>query len=856
MGSVAENAAISTVVYTAVATDEDGGDTLSYSLSGTDAASFDMNATSGVVTLKASADFETQSSYSMDVTATDSGNLMATKAVTINVADIYEAPIINPEARFTVNGTLSGLKTGESARMVASSQSLGISRVTLLQGDGGHISFTIDDLPPASDYRIQVQSDNNPDGYWGGVLEEEASGSVGWFGATKINLTQNDIMGVHFQLATGYHLTVTITDVNVDDLFEVTAWSATKNGFDWKRTSATGTRFQVVLSGLPAADDYIVSIESPTDGVRGGFYTGERQPLGPFLKAARISLTSDQSITATTANGYSISGTLSNLMDGNSAWVEAWSKETFEQGLVKVMVDGVYTIKGLASAQDYEVCVESNKQAGGCYAGSDTGLTRRHLAMPVDLRHGTKEGIDLALDKENRTITGKVSGLAKGEMAWVEAWSAWTNHWTVTQVRTDSTFELTGLQKAGDYQVTVEAEGYQNPTPVPVSLINNTASIANFNLSKGGSIQGIIMGLVAGNVVTVEVRSSKLKDSRKTTLAASSSAALLYTVEGLADTDDYVAMLRTAKGNFFYDETIDETTAAQRSRKSATTIEISGGSNKNGIDFFNIASAVSYTLSGTITGLTETDGNLVVTLTAWAKEDGFGSTRRIGNGPWSISGLPARNYHLSISVPRYVDQVYSGNEDGSIPNWSTQQGQGTTVTLSADISGLEVNLSPGYTLTGILTNPTGTAVSGIYVNAWDSVQDVGGGVTTRVDGSFEMTGLQEGLYTVEAIADAGRIKKTLTLNQDKDLGTLTLVKAAGTVRGSTTAGSMVFVYNAVGVFVGATVSDSSGAYQIDGLEVDITYKVDVDKDGDFSNMEFTGNATLTTAVPEVMLNLP
>lgn len=90
--SVAENAAISTVVYTATATDVDAGQTLSYSLSGTDAGSFDINASTGVVTLKASANYEAKASYSFNVVATDNGTgtLTDTKEVTVTVTDVND----------------------------------------------------------------------------------------------------------------------------------------------------------------------------------------------------------------------------------------------------------------------------------------------------------------------------------------------------------------------------------------------------------------------------------------------------------------------------------------------------------------------------------------------------------------------------------------------------------------------------------------------------------------------------------------------------------------------------------------------------------------------------------------------
>ena len=67
----------------------------------------------------------------------------------------------------------------------------------------------------------------------------------------------------------------------------------------------------------------------------------------------------------------------------------------------------------------------------------------------------------------------------------------------------------------------------------------------------------------------------------------------------------------TSKGNFFY----NETTGTKRGRNRA--VALTSGTTKTGFDF-DITSAVSYTLSGTISGLTETDNNLIVTVTAWA----------------------------------------------------------------------------------------------------------------------------------------------------------------------------------------------------------------------------------------------
>jgi hypothetical protein len=109
--SVAENAATSTVVYTTTATDIDAGTILTYSLGGTDAGAFNISGSSGAVTLKASADFETKSSYAFNVIATDdgTGNLSDTKAVTLTITNRDEsAPVITSSATATAISENSG----------------------------------------------------------------------------------------------------------------------------------------------------------------------------------------------------------------------------------------------------------------------------------------------------------------------------------------------------------------------------------------------------------------------------------------------------------------------------------------------------------------------------------------------------------------------------------------------------------------------------------------------------------------------------------------------------------------------------------------------------------------------------
>ena len=93
------------------ATDPDAGDTPAYTLGGTDAAFFDIDASTGQLRTQAALDYETRSSYTVTVTASD-GALTATVDVTVTVTNIDEAGTValstdQPPARAEITAALT-----------------------------------------------------------------------------------------------------------------------------------------------------------------------------------------------------------------------------------------------------------------------------------------------------------------------------------------------------------------------------------------------------------------------------------------------------------------------------------------------------------------------------------------------------------------------------------------------------------------------------------------------------------------------------------------------------------------------------------------------------------------------------
>ena len=89
--TVAENDAVA-AVYTVSATDEDSGDSVTFTLTGTGSADFSLNPTTGVVTLTSALNFERTPAYYLTVRASDSNGGVATTSLNVTVVDQNDSP--------------------------------------------------------------------------------------------------------------------------------------------------------------------------------------------------------------------------------------------------------------------------------------------------------------------------------------------------------------------------------------------------------------------------------------------------------------------------------------------------------------------------------------------------------------------------------------------------------------------------------------------------------------------------------------------------------------------------------------------------------------------------------------------
>ena len=179
---LAENTAAGENVGAPVAADDDDtDDSLTYSLGGTDAESFDIVTTSGQIQTKAgvSYDFETRTSYSVNVRVTD-GIAIATIAVTIAVTDELEPPAAPaPPAVLPTAGTTDSLDVSWTAPdntgpaitdYDVQFRAVGEATWTDLPHTGAALSATISGLDADTHYQVQVRATNEEGtGPWSGT---------------------------------------------------------------------------------------------------------------------------------------------------------------------------------------------------------------------------------------------------------------------------------------------------------------------------------------------------------------------------------------------------------------------------------------------------------------------------------------------------------------------------------------------------------------------------------------------------------------------------------------------------------------------------------------------------------------
>ena len=183
--TVAENTGSGVDIGTAVSATDADNDTLTYSLGGTDAASFSIDSTTGQLRTSAALDYETKTSYSVTITVSD-GSLTDTISTTIAVTDVDETP----------SNTAPVFTDGDNTnRSVAENTGAGIDIGTVVSAndtDNDALTYSLGSIDAAS---FSIDSTT-------GQLRTEAA--------------------LDYETKSSYSVTITVSDGSLTDTISVT----------------------------------------------------------------------------------------------------------------------------------------------------------------------------------------------------------------------------------------------------------------------------------------------------------------------------------------------------------------------------------------------------------------------------------------------------------------------------------------------------------------------------------------------------------------------------------------------------------------------------------------------------------
>ena len=283
--SLGENTAAGENIGAAItATDLDSGDTLTYSIDATADAVFDIDDTSGQLKTEAALDYESTTSHTVIVTATDSGNLTDTITVTINITNINEAPTFPTTTDVTLDiaeNTSAGENIGDAVAAT----------------DPDVTSTNIDANPATSNPDVLVYSlvdADDPNADAAAFAIDDETGQL----ETKASLDYENKASytVMVKVSDGTlsdTITVTITIIDVDDTkptVSIDASSDVKNNPQNGAFDVTIT-FSEAVTGFTASDISLTT--TLTEGTGNATVTLKRGNDGDTEYTAEITLPAD-----------------------------------------------------------------------------------------------------------------------------------------------------------------------------------------------------------------------------------------------------------------------------------------------------------------------------------------------------------------------------------------------------------------------------------------------------------------------------------------------------------------------------------------------------------------------------------
>lgn len=525
---------------------------------------------------------------------------------------------------------------------------------------------------------------------------------------------------------------------------QVTAWSYE---MDVYATTYTGGEGEYSFS-LPPSYDYVIAAMHPEYPKR--YFDGKAREedanwldnTGGPIFGADITFTAGGVIKGRI---YIADPDARPLPSHMQVEVSAWSESSQTGGQALTNDEGGYLITGLdPNVNDYILAIYHPGYPAVFYSFSDDGETMNDFVYDPDEATGVapSDTIDriFVLPRAN-AIKGRVTkgGIPVPNIR-VEANSDDNAIWgqTITQLAAsgEPNYQIVGLLD-DYYTVCIYPEnGYPAQCQENIQISSGDVTNIDFELGtlSGNNISGSVTGLPIGETVIINAWSPSLL-SGKQTIVTGNVVSSSYTISGLIPADDYIVELlsdtypyQTYDGNFGWTD--------------PDPVDISTGS-QTGISFSILSGSALGSISGNVTFPGDATPGEMVWIEVISPSTGpvAGKEVVLGTGgnvvSYSISGFTKNNegYLVSLVSEKYIDLFYDNvrkPEDAELVDcYNEDQSQN-----------VHFFLSKGLSISGSVTDSSGSPVSKGGVHAW-SEETGSGGFAIVKNGQYTISGLEE-----------------------------------------------------------------------------------------------------------------
>ncbi len=665
---VLENSTIGTVVgVTALATDADGTDTVSYSLDTNAGGRFAIDSVTGVITVAGAIDRETAASYTITIRATSSDSSTITSTSTIHIGDVDEfntTQVVDSSSTFNsvIENAAIGTSVGITALASDADSTTNTITYSLVDNDGGR--FTINSV--TGEVTVAGAINREADGATRSIIVRATSADSSFTEETfQIQIVDADEFDVS-----------TPTDTNaatngVDEKVAIgTTVGVTANAFDLDATTNT------ITYSLTSNPDGLFQIDAST-GVVTTAAAINREVQGAS-RSITVQATSSDGSSATQVFNIAINDLdefdVSTPTDANADTNEV--NENVAIGTTVGITANAFDLDATTNAITYSL---TSNPDGLFQIDASTGVVTTAAAINREI-HGANRSITVQANSSDGSVATQIFNIAINDIDEFDVSTPTDSNAATNEVDENVAIGTTvGITaNAFDLDATTNAITY--------SLTSNPDGLFQIDASTGvvttaAAINREVHG--ANRSITVQAASSD-----------GSSATQVFNI-AINDLDEFDVSTPTDANS--------DTNEVNENVAIGTTVGITA----NAFDLDATTNAITYSLTSNPDGLFQIDASTgVVTTAAAINREIFGANRSITVQATSSDGsIATQVFTIAINDLDEFDVSTPTDSNAATNEVNENVAIGTNVGITANAFDLDATTN---TITYSLTsNPDG-----------------------------------------------------------------------------------------------------------------------------------------------------